>query len=467
MELSLYVDSARTTRYKPIDKQIEFHQSAAKFRCFSGGVGSGKTTAGAVEALKAMLQFPGSRGLIGRFTDGELRKTSWREFRTIVPEELIAYENQADLLVRLKNGSEAMGMHLQEEVKIRSLTLDWAWVDEATEVPERLFMQIMGRLRNRVGPRRAWVTTNPESRSSWVYRYFYENAKPGFQWFHARTADAVFLPPDYLNSLYETWDTEWAQRFLEGTWDSFEGMVFPMFTRECHVIPWAAADIPAEWPRYRALDHGWSDPATCVFGAVAPDGTVFIYDIFYRKHRTVEQICEEVLAMSEGQTFEWTVLDPRSASQHVSTTGRRISEHYAACGLPVAVPKRTDIMPGLAKMRQMLEVRTGVKHPTLMTAEGRHVYRGARLYICAHCVPLIKELFNYRYPEEGGEVPLDKDNHAIDALRYMVTHNPRAPESVETGDWQQWFTRLHQDFPRRPDFPFGEVIGNERAVVYH
>ena len=454
-ELRLYVDSTRQTEYVPNDIQGDFHRSPAKFRCFSGGVGCGKTMAGAVETVKAMLQHPGSRGLIGRYTDSELKATSWHEFKTALPRELIAYENKADLLVRLKNGSEALGRHLQEEIKIRSLNLDWWWVDEATETGKRMYNQLKGRLRGKYGPRRGWLTCNPDSRDSWVYKEFVERFQVRHAYFHGRTKDATFLPPDYLASLYETYDDEWIARFLEGTWDTFQGMVFPMFNREAHVIPWTASNIPRDWPRYRGMDHGWSDPAVCVMAAADHQGAIYVYDLYYKRNKTVQQICEGVAELSGDHDFVYSVMDA-STFRHESATGRTITDVYREHGLILTRALRNKVHSGIARLRNMLQPRSSLKHPVLPRTPG------CRLYVCAHCVPLIKEFMAYRFPEGGGEDPIDKDNHAIDALRYLVMHHPNAAEEGEPRDLQAWWDHLAAQ--RRPAYPYADIIGNELAV---
>lgn len=431
----------------------------------SGGVGAGKTTSGAVEALRTMLEYPGSRGLIGRFTDPELRNTSWYEFRCVVPEELIEAENKADLYLRLKNKSEAMGMHLQEEFKVRSLNLGWAWIDEGTEIRERLYQQLVARLRHPRGPRRLWVTTNPDTRSSYLYRLFLDGARSDHEAFHIRTSEATFLPPDYIASVYEMWDSEMAQKFLEGRWDAYEGLVFPMFDREQHVLPWRKADVPRDWPRYRSIDHGWSDPAVCVFAAVGPppDSPLVVYDVYYRKHRTIREIVTEVKEMSIGHSYQYTLLDPR-ADVTQSATGRRMSEEYARAGLPVMTPKRQNIAPGIARMRMLMEVQAGRPHLFhRIPGTDDPQPRAPRLYVCAHCVPLIKELFDYRYPPEGGETPIDKANHAIDALRYMTMASPQYKEAEPVDLWAEHVENLRKELGvKRGDR--AHVIGNEMAV---
>ena len=71
-------------KYKPLPKQKLFHESGKigkyKYRALAGGVGSGKTIAGAWEAFFQSTIYPRNFGLIGRQTYPELRDSTWKEF---------------------------------------------------------------------------------------------------------------------------------------------------------------------------------------------------------------------------------------------------------------------------------------------------------------------------------------------------------------------------------------------------
>ena len=55
----------REIEYRPLDSQKKFHASAARFKGFSGPIGSGKSQALCQEALKLSYLNPGRTGLIG------------------------------------------------------------------------------------------------------------------------------------------------------------------------------------------------------------------------------------------------------------------------------------------------------------------------------------------------------------------------------------------------------------------
>ena len=60
----------RGIEYHPLPSQQRFHESRARFKGFSGPIGSGKSQALCQEALKLTYLNPGRTGLIGAPTYG-------------------------------------------------------------------------------------------------------------------------------------------------------------------------------------------------------------------------------------------------------------------------------------------------------------------------------------------------------------------------------------------------------------
>lgn len=71
-------------------------------------------------------------------------------------------------------------------------------------------------------------------------------------------------------------------------------------------------------------------------------------------------------------------------------------------------------IPTIGADKELLEGINTVRS-WLMTADGY-----TRIYITSNCKNLIKEFRSYKYPEKGGEVPIDKNNHLMDCLRYIL-----------------------------------------------
>src|SRR3990167_3119417 len=159
---------------EPTPQQAQFITSTAKFTCFSGGFGAGKTSAGCLRAL-LLSQFPNNFGLIGRNTYPELRDTTRRTFFELCPIEYYEEERGgqwrlAENLLKFINGSEIIFRHLDtiSEKEIFSLNLGWFFIDQAEEIVERVFQILQSRLRLAQIPNRfGFVVCNPEP-NNWI-----------------------------------------------------------------------------------------------------------------------------------------------------------------------------------------------------------------------------------------------------------------------------------------------------------
>src|ERR1700677_1841559 len=76
---------------EPFPWQKEFHGSTARFKGFSGPVGSGKSQALCFEAIKLAYDNPGCAGLIGAPTYPMLRDATLTSFREILDTNEVPY----------------------------------------------------------------------------------------------------------------------------------------------------------------------------------------------------------------------------------------------------------------------------------------------------------------------------------------------------------------------------------------
>jgi len=142
---------------------------------YVGGVGSGKTAAGVIRAMRHVTRWnPGATGAIVSPTvpmlrnviEPELRKWGLLdrpgiEYRK--SENRIEYENGATIILESANNDRKIE-------RLRGLNLAWAWMDEAAYQPEKVYNVLSDRLR--VGDyRNLFVTTTPRG-FNWVYERF-------------------------------------------------------------------------------------------------------------------------------------------------------------------------------------------------------------------------------------------------------------------------------------------------------
>lgn len=418
-------------RYVPLPHQDEFHKDTHKIKGYFGGYGSGKTTAGAWEVLQHVLNTPNGMTLIGAQTVPQLDQTAKKEFMEIVPDELIQdYLKQKDILL-MKNGHTVIFRPLDDEGKIRSLNLSCAWIEEASEVKYEIFVQLQTRLRNSAtkhhqlilssNPDMNWIKTEVLLKADKIHNpqsTYYQNPE------HINKAIACHIAPTHLNPYLpeDFWETTakgkpewWKRRFLYGSFEHSEGQVYPMLG-DC-IIP--SQPIPAHWERMFAADFGIHDPTVFLAAALDPKtGDVHFYQEHFESQKSIPHHAKkmnEMLQVVPPGKIRFIKGDP-AGKRRSERDMRSIFDYYAEYNI-FFTPGMNKIEDGIMKAYSYFDL--------------------GRVKIHANCVNLIREGVNYKYPEEKleanknlGEKPVDKDNHTMDCMRYILAELPDNPDDL-------------------------------------
>lgn len=192
-------------------------------------------------------------------------------------------------------------------------------------------------------------------------------------------------------------------REYEADFDSAEGLVYP-FDEDLHVREPASNVF---FSRYAiGGDHGWTDPGCLLLGGITghgADSTLWILQEEYASERP-NHIWDGIVRDKYKGLRGW--LDPSRPD--------RIND-YRRAGLN-AHAADNSIEAGVARVIELLAKRE--------TEEDAPPF--CRLYVSPRCVNTIREFKSYRrkkdpkVPDSYLEDIEDKNNHAMDALRYMV-----------------------------------------------
>ncbi len=193
--------------------QREFVQDEHLYSLFLGGIGAGKSHAGAVKALAQEVIRPNTLGLVVAPTYPMLRDASWRTSLELWG-PLIAEVVRSEMRVVFKNGSEAIFRTADDPERLRGPNMSWAWIDEAAICHPDTWKIVIGRLRQHGRAGRAWLTTTPKG-MNWVYEVFVTRAGDDTAMFRAATRLNPFLSTDYVRSLTSQYEGEFAAQELE------------------------------------------------------------------------------------------------------------------------------------------------------------------------------------------------------------------------------------------------------------
>lgn len=360
---------------------------------------------------------------------------------------------------------------------------------EDAEITESDFEQLLGRLRDntpyagtditmpRTGPRMMVLTCNPTL--GWVYKRLvkpYHNylagkldydlicvmdeygmpvldadgkQQPLIEVFESSTYDnAQNLAPDYIQTLEATYRGKMRQRYLLGKWVAFEGVVYDEYDEDVHVIPhqYMLDHVQSirmngyEMVPIEAYDFGITAPSCYLFGVTDPDGAVYLLDGYYEREMGVTEQAAKITEIRTRYGVGYVrpedmhlFADPQVAKRTNAANsgiGLSVQEMFRRQGIHMRLASN-DKMPGIMRVKEMLEPRTTVINP-FTTA-----YGAPMLYVADTLTFLRDEITTYRWKKGvHDDVPTDKpvevNDHAMDALRYMLSGDVPRPKRVRT-----------------------------------
>ncbi len=444
----------------PSPKQRQFLRARAKYVCFGGARGGGKSWAVRVKALKLALRYPGIRIMIMRKTIQELRDNHVRPLLGMLPPAVAVY-NKTENVFTFTNGSIIQMMYCGCENDLdhrQGIEYEIIFLDEATQHEENVFLKLTACLRSTTGyPRRLYLTCNPGGVGhGWVRRLFIDRKYRAGE----NPNDYVFIQslvtdnhalmrmqPEYKAQL-EALPPKLRKAWLEGDWSIFDGQFFEEFRDApnpertyTHVIE--PFDPPASWKRLRSYDWGYSKPFSCAWWAVDHEG---------RLYRLLE-LYGSTATPNEG--IKWTTDEQfrriaQIEREHPWLAGHRIegvadpsiwAEAGGVSTAAVAAKHGVYFSPGDNK-----------RIPGWMQVHYRLRFDEngiPMMYFFSTCKAAIRTLpllvYDKRTPED-----LDStgEDHAADEIRYMCMLNPitpptPAPEQAKPYDpldvdWRQW-----------------------------
>lgn len=401
--------------YRPLPSQARFHESAARFRGFSGPIGSGKSQALCHEAIKLTYVNPGRFGLIGAPTYPMLRDTTQAAVLGALEENRIPFtlHKSENVLVMKDTRSRILFRSVDEYERLRGTNLAWFGVDELTYAPEEAWLRLEGRLRDPKAKRLAGFAVWTPKGHDWVYRRFVESKVEGYETIVAAPMEnrhVLETIPDFYERLKHSYDERFYRQEVMGEYLSFhDGAVYHAFERAVHV---GETERRPERPLYWALDFN-VDPMCSVVAQLDGERLVVLDEIVIRRASTWDA-CEEFTNRYRGHRGGVTVMADASGG-NARTTGstdhEMIRTHMAKAG-----PARVSYRFG--KKNPSVRDRVALVNARLRSAAGE-----VNIRVDPRCRELIKDFEQVGYKEGSSVIDKDRDRertHLTDALGYLI-----------------------------------------------
>lgn len=416
----LLMDGEPGTGFDPVGAALELWQYRGREVIISGPAETGKTYA-ACQKLDALLwKYAGSQAVLVRKVRDTVYGSVMQTLRRIQggnDSPVRAYGGEKPEWLQYPNGSRLWVAGMDNPGKALSSERDFILVNQAEELTlndwEVLTTRATGRAGNAPYPQ-VMGDCNPGPPHHWIKQ------RQSLKLLESRHEDN----PTLFNRSTGQWTAQGLrtrealealtgvlyERLCKGRWVSAEGAVY-LFDARVHLID--RFPIPLEWPRIRSFDFGFTNPFVCLWGALDHDGRLHVYREVYMTQRTVRVHAQQVNELSGVERFEASVAD------HDAEDRATLDEN----GIPT-YPATKALLPGINAVTERLKVQGNGK-PRLFLHRGLLVERDETLAAQRRPVSVEQEFDVYAWPKavDGKPVkdkPVDKDNHGLDALRYLV-----------------------------------------------
>ena len=291
----------------------------------------------------------------------------------------------------------------QAESKIRGLTLQGAYVDEATKVPYDFWVMLLSRLR-KLGAK-LFATTNPDAPAHWLKEKYIDRADElDLLDIKFTIDDNTTLPKDYVENIKKEYTGVFYDRFINGEWVLAEGIIYPMYQDAIETPP------DAQISRYcLSIDYGTMNAFSVGLWGKYGDVWYRINEYYYSGRdtgvqKTDEEYAEEldkliapIMAEREKEQGAYmekmeTIIDPSAAS---FITLLRKKKWYKV------TPADNAVLDGIRDTASAMQ--TG------------------KIKISPICKNWLKEAQGYVWDEnESEDKPVKINDHAMDDMRYFV-----------------------------------------------
>jgi phage terminase large subunit len=368
--------------------QLAILRSYARFTAAICGSGGGKSSGGALWLAMQVQKKPQGTFLIIVPRYKVLHSATmpcW--INTVEGTDLEGEFKETRMEYRCPSGAKIFCRSADDPNSFEGVQADGIWIDEGGQISIAAWHSAMRRLGSKKG--NCLITTTPYA-NNWLYKDFYAKWRAGDKNYF------VVQFPSTANPTYSQEELERAKSSLPpwkfamfhlGQFAQPEGLVYGGLD-SCLV------DRPEEFPKGRlvgGLDFGFNDPLAALAGVVDHDDVLWVFFERYQRNQVLDQH-----AAFLPKTVLWWCDGARPDSI------KDLRRMGFSCKPSRRVPGSIEYGIELVQAR--------IANKTLKIVRGT-------------VSALFEEAELYRYPDHDeevfGDVPVDDNNHACDALRYL------------------------------------------------
>lgn len=377
------------------DKQLAYLASCdRRWNVKTGATGSGKSFVDFAVTIPKRIEAARGEGLLVMLgnTRGTLERNILEPMREMWPG--LVGNIRSDNTVRIFGRKVyALGADNRKHVaRIQGATFEWVYGDEVTTWSEEVFQMLKSRLRCEHSHFDG--TCNPDSPNHWFKKFLDSDADIYHQHY---TIDDGVLPANVVEELRKEYaGTVYYRRYIDGEWAQAEGLVYPMW-EEALEDDWGGE--ARDWAV--SVDYGTQNATAALLWA--SDGLSWhaVREYYYSgrdegHQKTDDDYVQDMLELVRDVPARQVrvICDP-SAASFIAALRRAPGQRFSV------TKARNDVLDGIRETAVCMQ---------------RGVVRVGR-----GCRSLVKELGGYVWDDDAsGDAPLKVDDHACDAMRYLV-----------------------------------------------
>jgi hypothetical protein len=401
--------------YKPLPSQQKFHASKARFKGFSGPVGSGKSDALCFEAIRLAFLNPGCQGVLAAPTYNMMRDSTLTSLFKMLDQMYVEYEyRKADGSLTLVGPNSVILLRsLDEPERLRGTNLAWFAIDEMSFTREEGWLRLEARLRDPKARRLCGIGVWTPQGHDWVYKRFIHEPVAGYECIRAKPFENRFIldhTPDYYERLQSSYDPRFYQQEVLGEYinsradrvyhcfdpvahvkkQQYDSQRSLLWTLDFNVTPMTSLIVQRDGDRLKVIDEIVLERATTEEAAME-------FENRYKEHTGGI----EIFGDASGHNMHTT---GGSDYQMLQTFMYRAGFRHVKMRVPTKNP------PVLNRVRKV--------NAHLINADGE-----IRVEFDPKCKELIKDLEEVLFKPDTGLVDKMRDprrTHASDALGYLI-----------------------------------------------
>ena len=379
------------------DKQNEYFDNANhRWNFKTGATRSGKTFMDYYiipQRIRARIGKPGLAVILG-VTKSTIERNILEPMRDIWGADLVGSINSQNICYLFGEKVYCLGAEKVSQVsKLRGSSIKYVYGDEVADWNEEVFEMLKSRLDK---PYSCFDgALNPQGPNHWL-KEFLDNSELDIYCQKYTIFDNPYLDQQVVDELCKEYaGSVYYKRYILGEWALAEGLVYPMFSREKHVVH-GAIEYHRNSQYYVSIDYGTVNPFAAGIFEFDGKGVTLIKELYYcgrDRDRVDNEGYYKMLCKLIGDLpIEFIVVDP-SAAGFIETIKK-----YAKY---VVMGADNDVLNGIQEVTKYLNYGLFKVHES--------------------CENTLKEFESYAWDDKSNEDEVIKENdHTMDFIRYMI-----------------------------------------------